>query len=82
MVNLLSLKESVIPYLQKFEKPAFNLGSVSAQANELRYSDQIRQFLSKQIDAPDDGFINYVISDIYKGRKTQRVVEDFHTLVM
>lgn len=82
VVNLLSLKDSVIPYLQKFEKPTFNLGSVTAQANELRYSDQIRQFLSKQIDAPDDGFINYVISDIYKGRKTQRVVEDFRPLVI
>ena len=55
---------------------------MTAQANELRYSDQIRQFISKQIDAPDDGFINYVISDIYKGRKTQRVVEDFRPLVI
>lgn len=81
VVNLLALKDSIIPYLQKFEKPSFNLGSVTAQANELRYSDQIRQFLSKQIDAPDDGFINYVISDIYKGRKTQRVTEDFRPLV-
>ena len=82
VVNLLALKDSVIPYLQKFEKPTFNLGSVTAQANELRYSDQIRQFISKQIDAPDDSFINYVISDIYKGRKTQRVVEDFRPLVI
>lgn len=80
-VNLLSLKDSVIPYLQKFEKPLFNIGDVTARANELRYSEQIKQLLSTQIDNPSDSFINFVISDIHKGRKTQRVIEDFRPLV-
>ena len=80
-VNLLSLKESVIPYLQKFEKPSFNISDATAKANELRYSEQIKQFISSQIDNPSDSFVNYVISDIHKGRKTQRVIEDFRPLV-
>ena len=80
-VNLLSIKDSAIPYLQKFEKPSFNIGDVTAKANELRYSDQIRQFISSQIDSPSDGFVSYVISDIHKGRKTQKVIEDFRPLV-
>ena len=81
VVNLLSLKENVIPYLQRFEKNSFNVTSVTATANELRYSDQIKQFLSKQLTSPDDGFIAYVMTDIYSGRKTQRVIEDFRPLV-
>ena len=80
-VNLLSLKDSEIPYLQKFEKSSFSVQCVTAQANELRYNDNIRQFLLKQLSAPDDSFIAYVMSDIYKGRKTQRVIEDFRPLV-
>ena len=80
-VNLLSLKDNIIPYLQRFEKSSFNVTTVTAKANELRYSDQIKQFLSKQLIAPGDGFIAYVMSDIYSGRKTQRVIEDFRPLV-
>jgi len=80
-INLLSLKESTIPYIQKFEKASFNVAAVTGKANELRYSDNIRQFLLKQLSAPDDSFIAYVMSDIYKGRKTQRVIEDFRPLV-
>ncbi|MBQ6006573.1 MAG: type I restriction enzyme HsdR N-terminal domain-containing protein [Selenomonadaceae bacterium] len=81
VVNLLSLKDNVIPYLQRFEKSAFNVTAVTAKANELRYNDQIKQFLSKQLTAPDDSFVAYVMSDIYSGRKTQRVIEDFRPLV-
>ena len=80
-VNLLSLKDNVIPYLQRFEKSSFNVTAVTAKANELRYSDQIKQILSKQLSTPDDAFIVYVMSDIYNGRKTQRVIEDFRPLV-
>lgn len=80
-VNLLSLKDSTIPYIQKFEKSSFNVAAVTSKANELRYSDNIRQFLLKQLSSPDDSFIAYVMSDIYKGRKTQRVIEDFRPLV-
>lgn len=80
-VNLLSLDESVIPYLQKFEKTTFSVGNVTEKANELRYSDQIKQILSRQLTCPEDSFVAYVINDIYSGRKTQRVVEDFRPLV-
>lgn len=81
VVNLLSLKDSVIPYLQNFEKSSFNIATLTAKANELRYHDQIKQFLAKQLTSPTDGFITFVMSDIYKGRKTQRVIEDFRPLV-
>lgn len=81
VINLLSLKDSEIPYLQRFEKSSFNVGAVTAKANELRYNDNIRQFLLQQLSAPDDSFTAYVMSDIYKGRKTQRVIDDFRPLV-
>lgn len=80
-VNLLSLKDSEIPYLQKFEKSNFTVGDATAKANELRYSEQIQQILAGQIDNPSDNFVNYVIADIHKGRKTQRVIDDFRPLV-
>lgn len=80
-VNLLSLEESVIPYLQKFEKASFSVDNVLEKANELKYNDKIKQILSRQLTEPEDSFVAYVIGDIYNGRKTQRVIEDFRPLV-
>ena len=81
VINLLSLKDSVIPYLRNFEKSSFNVSTLTAKANELRYHDRIKNFLSQQLTSPTDGFITFVMSDLYKGRKTQRVIEDFRPLV-
>lgn len=81
VVNLLALKENSVADLQKFQKSEFNINAIIAKATELKYSNQIKQFLSKQFVTPDDNFVNYVISDFYSGRKTQRVIDDFKPLV-
>ena len=81
VVNLLSLDDGVIPYLQKFEKATFSVDNVIEKANELRYNDRIKQILSQQIIDPEDSFVAYVINDIYSGRKTQRIIDNFRPLV-
>lgn len=81
VVDLLSLEENVVPYLQKFEKATFSVDNIIEKANELKYNDKIKQILSRQLTEPEDSFVAYVISDIYSGRKTQRVIEDFRPLV-
>lgn len=81
VINLLSMKDSSISDLQKFQKSEFKINEIIAKATELKYNNQIKQFLSKQFTNPDDNFVNYVISDFYSGRKTQRVIDDFRPLV-
>lgn len=81
VINLLSMKENSIADLQKFQKSEFKINEIIAKATELKYNNQIKQFLSKQFTNPDDNFVTYVISDFYNGRKTQRVIDDFRPLV-
>ena len=80
-VNLLSLKDSDIADLYQFRKDVFTISSVFAKAAELNYSYQIKKFFLKQLDEPDDDFITYVLADIYKGRRTQKVIADFRPIV-
>ena len=47
VVDLLSLEENVIPYLQKFEKASFSVDNVIEKANELKYNDKIKRNLSR-----------------------------------
>ena len=80
-VNLLALKENIISEIEQFTKSNFELNKIMAKAAELKYNDQIKQFLSEQFSNPDENFVSYVVANIYQGRKTQRVIDDFTPIV-
>ena len=81
IVNLNNLKDSDINDLHQFKKDIFTVNSILAKAVESNYNDQIKQFFFKQLDEPDNEFVAYVLTDIYKGRKTQKIIEDFKPIV-
>ena len=80
-VNLLALKENIISEIEQFTKSNFDINKIMAKAAELKYNDQIKQFLSEQFSNPDENFVSYVVANIYQGRKTQRVIDDFTPIV-
>lgn len=79
--NLLDIKDSLVPELKKFQKSAFDLDTILTTASELKYNNQIKQLLSKQLEAPSDEFISYILNNVYDGRKTQKIIEDFRATV-
>ena len=81
VINLNNLKDSDINDLHQFKKDIFTVNSILAKAVESNYNDQIKQFFFKQLDEPDNEFVAYVLTDIYKGRKTQKIIEDFKPIV-
>lgn len=76
-INLLELKESQINEFMKFHKSKFDVSNIFSSAEELKYTTAIKQVLSKQLELPSEGFINFMLSEIYPGRKTQTIVEKF-----
>lgn len=48
---------------------------------ELKYNNQIKQLLVKQLESPSDEFVTYVLNNVYDGRKTQKIIEDFRGTV-
>lgn len=80
-VNLLDLKENIVPELKKFTKSAFNIDSIMTTASQLKYGTLIRRVFEKQLNEPDDEFISFIISSFYEGRKTQNVLDEFRGIV-
>ena len=81
-LNLFDIKESIVPELKKFQKSNFDLETIFNSASELKYANQIKQFMSQQLSTPSDAFISYVIGEILPGRKkTQGVIEKFRDTV-
>lgn len=80
-VNLLDLKENIVPELKKFTKSAFNIDSIMTTASQLKYGSLVRRVFEKQLNEPDDEFISFIISSFYEGRKTQNVLDEFRGIV-
>jgi hypothetical protein len=80
-VNLLELKDSQINEFFKFHKSKFDVNYIFSSAEELKYTTEIKQILANQMDNPSKGFIEFMIGEVYPGRKTQNTIEKFTPII-
>jgi len=80
-IDLLDIKESLIPELKKFTKTAFDEATIFNAASELKYSYEIRKWFEQQIKDPTDDFTVHVVKSFTGMRMTQAVIEKFKPIV-
>ncbi|NKX53032.1 type I restriction endonuclease [Arthrobacter mobilis] len=81
VLDLNDIDETLIPELQKLSKDVFDLDSIISAAGELKYIGQIKRTLAAQFKEPEDEWVKFFTSRVYEGAFTQRVREQFTTLV-
>lgn len=79
--NLLDIRDTQISELYKFRRENFDIENILTTASELKYTNEIKQFLSKQWENPTDDFVAFILSDVYPGKKTKQVLEKFNSVV-
>lgn len=80
-INLSDLKDYQLSELKKFCKNNFDSDKIFSTASELKYTSLIKGVLSRELEAPSDDFIRFLLTDIYDGPKTQKVIEKFHPII-
>lgn len=80
-VDLLNLNDTQISYLKNFERDSLDVNSILSTAEELKYSNLIKDFLKQQLSSPSEDFTNYILSHVYEGRKTATVLEKFLPII-
>lgn len=80
-VDILSVKDSQLPQLQKFCKSEFDVDSIFSAASELRYLSEFKSTLSAELETPSDDFVRFFLQPCYSAPKTQVVIERFRPLV-
>lgn len=55
-IDLLNLREPLIPELKRFRKATFNADELFDRAEELRYSNEIRNYFVEMLETPSDDF--------------------------
>ena len=80
-INLLDIDDIGINELKKFTKNNFDVDKIASIASELKYTKLIKEYLNSEMQSPTDDFVKFIISDFYKGVKTQNVIERFKPIV-
>ena len=79
--NLLDIQESLIDELKRFTKSAFDLHAIRSVAIDLKYTKEIKQILVAQLKAPTEEFVQFFLSSVYSGVRTQAVSQQFTGIV-
>lgn len=80
-IDILNLKDTLINELRKFCKGTFDKDNIFSSAEELKYTSQIKSLLTSEMENPSEQFVRYLISNIYDGLKTQKIVEKFTPII-
>ncbi len=75
--NMLDIREQDVEELKKFTKSAFDLNGILTTASELKYTREIKRIMSEQLQEPSDEFVKFFASQVYTGRMTQAIREQF-----
>jgi len=76
-----NMKEQVVSELKKFHKSYFDLNSIVSSASELKYSNEIKGILTKEINEPTPNFVKFFVSQVYSGKATEKVMIQFTEIV-
>ena len=75
--NLLNIKESTVEELKMFSKSFFSLDETLTAATELKYTTQIKRIFAEQLLNPSENFMKFFASQVYSGKLTQVVKQQF-----
>ena len=79
--NLFDIQEGVVSELKKLTKSHFDQVSIIETAGELKYAREIKRVMAEQLANPSDEWVRFFITEVYSGRVTQAVRDQFKPIV-
>lgn len=80
-VDLLKLKERDVVELSKFKRDALDVDNILSSAEDLKYTRMVKEWMEKETVSPSSAFVKLIVSDIYDGVKSQKVIDQFTPIV-
>lgn len=79
--DMLAFQDHQVAELKKFTKAAFSLEDILTTASTLKYTSAIKKILEKELANPSETFVRFFASQIFDGRLTKSVIEQFTEIV-
>lgn len=80
-IDLLKLKDRDVVELGKFKRDSLDVSNILSSAEDLKYTGMIKAWMERETNNPSAGFVKMIISDIYEGVKSQKVIDQFTPIV-
>jgi len=78
--KIADIKDNQIEELKKFHKSYFDIDSIVNTASELKYTNELKQILHKELNTPSSEFVKFFAKQVYPSVVTQKVLELFTDL--
>jgi hypothetical protein len=79
--NITEIKETEITELKKFHKSYFDVESITNTASELKYLNELKNLLNKELIAPSETFVSFFTKQVYSGVMTAKIKEQFGPII-
>lgn len=79
--NMEKCRESQVDKLREFHKSYFDVDTILNTASELKFTNEIRNAIDREINNPSDEFVKYFARPIYPGRFNDVVMGQFRAIV-
>ena len=80
-LDLFNYNEEQTSELKDLRKSSFDLAEMVDSAHDLKYRKALREYLDAQWEEPEDDFVHYMTDQVYDGRITQNVRDQFRSIV-
>lgn len=75
--DMTNYRDHDIEELKKFSKASYDLQEILTTASDLKYTKEMQRILDQQLQQPSEDFVRFFTSQVYQGRMTQAVREQF-----
>lgn len=79
--DMTNLTDQTIEILKQFRKDTFNVEKILPSAMDMKYIRAIKQIIASDLENPSDDYVKYYASQVYDGRLTRNVLDNFATIV-
>lgn len=79
--DLLNPRDNQTLQLKKFCKEEFDIDAILTTASELKYSNEFKRILAKELQNPSDDFVRFFLQETYDGMKTQNIIDKFRLIL-
>ncbi|PXF57971.1 MAG: restriction endonuclease [Candidatus Methanogaster sp.] len=76
-LDMLDIKEPLLEELKRFRKESFVIEEILSSASELKYTKEMKKILGEELNSPSEEFVRFFTKQVYSGKMTKRVKEDF-----
>lgn len=78
--NITEIKDNQIDELKKFHKANFDAESIVKTASEMKFMNELKHLLNKELTEPTPDFVKYFAKQVYPSVVTAKVLEQFTEL--